>query len=49
LPEALVKLALGMEVRPFTSYDIGKMFIRYSWDMIVDIDMFSKLVTSGEL
>lgn len=49
LPEALVKLAMGMDVKPYTSYEIGKMFIRYSWDMIVDIDMFSKLVTSGEL
>ena len=49
LPEALVKLAMGIDVKPYTSYEIGKMFIRYSWDMIVDIDMFSKLVTSGEL
>jgi carbamoyl-phosphate synthase large subunit len=49
IPEALVKLAMGMDVKPYTSYEIGKMFIRYSWDMIVDIDMFSKLVTSGEL
>ena len=49
LPEALVKLALGMDVKPYISYDIGKMFIRYSWDMIVDIEMFSKLVTNGEL
>jgi len=49
LPEALVKLAMGIDVKPYTSYEIWKMFIRYSWDMIVDIDMFSKLVTSGEL
>lgn len=49
IPEALVKLALGMPVEPFKTYDIGKMFIRYSYDMIVDIDKFSALVTNGEL
>ena len=49
IPEALVKLTLGMEVKPFTRYDVGKMFIRYSYDMIVDLDLFSKLTTTGEL
>lgn len=49
IPEALVKLALGMPVEPFKTYDIGKMFIRYSYDMIVDIEKFSLLVTHGEL
>jgi carbamoyl-phosphate synthase large subunit len=49
LPEALVKLALGQEVKPFTKYDIGKMFIRYSFDMITSIDEFEKLSTLGEL
>jgi len=49
IPEALIKLSLGMEVKPFTRYDVGKMFIRYSYDMIVDLELFSKLATSGEL
>ncbi|RLD59993.1 MAG: biotin carboxylase, partial [Bacteroidetes bacterium] len=49
IPEALVKLALGEEVKPFTEYKVGKMFIRYSWDMIVDVDEFHKLSTMGEL
>jgi carbamoyl-phosphate synthase large subunit len=49
LPEALVQLALGQEVKPFAKYDIGKMFIRYSYDMITDIDEFQKLSTLGEL
>ena len=49
LPEALVQLALGQEVKPFSKYDIGKMFIRYSYDMITDIDEFEKLSTLGEL
>jgi carbamoyl-phosphate synthase large subunit len=49
IPEALLKLTLGLDVEPFTRYDVGKMFIRYSWDMIVDLELFSKLAITGEL
>ncbi len=49
MPEALVKLALGMEVKPFETYDVGKMFIRYSYDLITDLKEFEKLSTLGEL
>lgn len=49
IPEALVNLALGNEVKPFEKYDIGKMFIRYSWDMMVDLSEFEKISTTGEL
>ncbi len=49
IPEALLKLALGIKVEPYTRYDVGKMFVRYSYDMIVDLDKFSQLATKGEL
>jgi carbamoyl-phosphate synthase large subunit len=49
LPESLVNLALGNEVSPFKSYEPGKMFIRYSYDMIGDISQFEKLSITGEL
>jgi carbamoyl-phosphate synthase large subunit len=49
IPEALLKLTLGIEVKPYTHYDVGKMFVRYSYDMIVDLERFSKLTTTGEL
>jgi carbamoyl-phosphate synthase large subunit len=49
IPEALLKLALGIGVSPFEHYDVGKMFIRYSYDLIVDLELFSRLTTSGEL
>ncbi|MDI9551201.1 MAG: ATP-grasp domain-containing protein [Bacteroidales bacterium] len=48
-PEALVKMALGETVEPFESYKSGKMFIRYSYDMIVDISEFEKISTTGEM
>jgi len=49
IPEALVKLALGKKVKPYKSYEVGKMFIRYSFDMIGDISKFEKLSMTGEL
>ena len=49
LPEALVKMALGEKVKAYDSYEIGKMFIRYSWDMIVDMQEFEEISTTGEL
>lgn len=49
LPEALVKLAIGEEVKPFTEFKVGKMFIRYSWDMLVDLEEFEQISTYGEL
>lgn len=48
-PEALLQLALGNEVKPFEKYETGKMFIRYSWDMITDISQFHKISGTGEL
>jgi len=47
--EALVNLGMGKKVDPFLSYEIGKMFIRYSEDMIVDIEKFKSISTLGEL
>jgi carbamoyl-phosphate synthase large subunit len=49
IPEALVRLALGEKPAAFTHYMVGKMFVRYAWDMIVDIEEFQKISTLGEL
>ncbi|WP_375584227.1 ATP-grasp domain-containing protein [Cyclobacterium xiamenense] len=49
LPEALVLLALGQEVKPFDEYAVGRLFIRYSYDMICDLKAFEKFSTVGEL
>ena len=49
LPEALVCLALGMEVAPYTDYKKGVMFVRYSYDMICDMKKFEALSTNGEV
>ena len=48
-PAALVKMALGEKVEPFTTYHVGKLFIRYSWDHIVDISDFQQFSAFGNL
>tara|TARA_R110002050_G_scaffold33007_2_gene84465 strand:+ start:52726 stop:53775 length:1050 start_codon:yes stop_codon:yes gene_type:complete len=47
--ESLVNHGMGKKVKPFTSYEVGKMFIRYSHDMIVDMSEFEQISTIGEL
>jgi carbamoyl-phosphate synthase large subunit len=49
IPEAVARLAMGWPVKPFEHYEVGKMFVRYSWDMIVDISEFETISTQGEL
>jgi len=48
-PEALVRMALGESLTPFPSYEIGKMFVRYSYDLVVDLKEFEQISTMGEL
>jgi carbamoyl-phosphate synthase large subunit len=48
-PAALVKMAIGETVVPFKEYEVGKMFIRYSWDLITDVSEFQKISGEGEL
>lgn len=48
-PEALVLMALGEEVKPFKEYEKGKLFVRYSYDLIVDLKEFETISTLGEL
>ncbi|MDD3194613.1 MAG: ATP-grasp domain-containing protein [Paludibacter sp.] len=48
-PASLVKMAMGETVEPFTSYETGKIFIRYAWDLITDINEFQKISGNGEL
>ncbi len=49
IPEALTKLAMGENVIPFDKYDVGKMFVRYAYDMIVNLSDYQTISTTGEL
>lgn len=48
-PASLVKMAMGQKIEPFTDYVVGKMFIRYAWDLVTDISEFQKISGTGEL
>lgn len=48
-PASLVKMALGEKVQPMTEYSVGKLFIRYSWDMVVDVSKFQQFTAFGSL
>lgn len=48
-PAALVKMALGEKVEPMTEYNAGKLFIRYSWDMVVDVGSFQQFTAFGTI
>lgn len=48
-PAALAKMAMGEVVEPYTDYQAGKLFVRYSWDHIADIADFQKISALGEL
>lgn len=48
-PASLVKMAMGEKVAPFKDYEIGKIFIRYAWDLITDIREFQTISGNGEL
>lgn len=47
--ESLVNLGMGNQPEYFTKYEVGKMFIRYSYDMIVEMKEFEAISTVGEL
>jgi carbamoyl-phosphate synthase large subunit len=49
IPEALVNLAMNKKVKPYTKFKVGKMFVRYAYDMIVDVEVYHKISTTGEL
>lgn len=48
-PASLAKMALGEKVEPYTDYEVGKIFVRYAWDLITDIGEFQKISGTGEL
>ena len=47
-PEALVNIVMGEKVEPFNDYDVGKMFVRYAYDLICDLNVYAEFSTTGE-
>jgi carbamoyl-phosphate synthase large subunit len=49
IPEQVAQLALGETPAASTHYEVGKMFIRYSWDMVVNQSEFGQFSVKGEM
>lgn len=47
--ESAVNLALANKPNYYSKYEIGKLFIRYSYDLIVNMKEFEQISTFGEL
>jgi carbamoyl-phosphate synthase large subunit len=48
IPDAIIQLTLKGHIPPLKNYMTGKMFLRYSWDMIIDVAEFQKFSMKGE-
>jgi carbamoyl-phosphate synthase large subunit len=48
LPAQIIKKVYGMDYQPIDDFPVGKLFIRYSYEIISDMDKFKYLVTYGE-
>jgi carbamoyl-phosphate synthase large subunit len=49
LPKQLVDIANGLDVKPNIEYPTGKMYVRFTDEIITDFSDFSKLMTKKEL
>ena len=49
LPYAVMRLAAGLPVDPMPDYRVGTMFIRISLDLIVPLECYQSIATTGEL
>lgn len=49
LPARMVRRALGLDLPPTPDYEAGKLFVRYTYDLVTDMDKFQKVVTRGEV
>ncbi len=48
IPKQVVQMSMNEQIEPCNTYDVGKMFVRYSWDMIVDHDEYGSFAVRGE-
>ena len=49
LPSRLVRRACGLPVPPVPDYDAGKLFVRYTYELVTDMAAFQKAITRGEV
>lgn len=48
LPARMVRHCLGLPVPPTPDYEAGKLFVRYTYELVTDMCTFQKAITRGE-
>jgi len=48
LPSRLVRRAFGLPVAPVPDYQAGKLFVRYTYELVTDMTTFQNAITRGE-
>ncbi|MBF0226579.1 MAG: carboxylate--amine ligase [Desulfobacterales bacterium] len=48
MPANILKKAFDLPVNPANDYEAGKLFIRYTYEIITDMAVFQNIVTRGE-
>jgi len=48
LPSRMLRRSLGLPVPESQDYAAGKLFVRYSYELVTGMDLFQKAVTRGE-
>lgn len=48
LAAMLARCCMGLPVAPKLEYDAGRLFVRYTYELVTDMEVFQKAVTRGE-
>ena len=48
LPARMLKAALGIEIDENNDYEAGKMYVRYTYEVVTDLKAFQDITTKGE-
>jgi carbamoyl-phosphate synthase large subunit len=49
LPSRLLKAALGLEPERDWNYEAGKLYVRFTDELVTDMERFKKIATYGEV
>ena len=48
LPATMVKTAFGLPLKSPRDYPAGKLYVRYTYDIVTDMSVFQNIITKGE-
>jgi len=48
LPANCLRKAMGLPMAPTQDYEAGKLYIRYTYELVTDMKAFSNMMTRGE-